>query len=145
MQSIGAIISVQVLSVGSCLDHLQSPSAATSEDDAQSYITKLSTVEIISELMFDLAESGFFAAGPAILGWSAIMATIQRRIMASKTTSEDESMNAPLAVSSQSDIYENVLEKAMNLSKSFCYLNFSSALDILLCIIMYSVLEKGPH
>ena len=116
MQSVAAIISVQILSVGSCVDHLQSPSIGTSQDDGQSYISKLATVETISEIMYDLAESGSFAAGPAILGWSAVMATIRLRVLASK---EDEDQNSFSAAVTQSDIYEDVLDKAVILGTYF--------------------------
>jgi len=93
---------------------MQSTTIAASEDDGQSYISNLATVEKINETMYDLAESGIFAAGPTILGWSAILATIRLRVMASKG---DEDQNAYTAASSQTDIYEDVLDKALNLSK----------------------------
>ena len=134
MQSIATIISVQILSVGSCIDHIQSPSIGTSEDDGQSYISKLATVATISEIMYDLAEVGIFAAGPTILGWSAIMATVRLRVMASKG---DEDPNTYSTSGSQSDIYENVLDKVLNLGKHPNTHLFSSSLCSL-CYTSYS-------
>ena len=116
MQTAAVIISVQILSVGSCIDHLQSPSIGTSQDDGQSYISKLATVETVSEIMYDLAENGIFPAGPAILGWSAIMATIRLRVLASE---EDEDRNTFSTTDPQPDTYETVLEKALILGKYF--------------------------
>ena len=112
MQAVAAIISVQILSVGSCIDHMQSQSVGTSEDDGQSYISKLATVETISEIMNDLAELGIFAAGPTILGWSAILATIRLRVMAFKGEEDRDVFS-----SSNTDIYEGVLDKALSLGK----------------------------
>ncbi|KAG9245769.1 nucleoporin-like protein [Calycina marina] len=118
MQSMAAVITVHILGVNVCLDHLQSPDIGLTESDTSSYIANVATIESISESMRDLAEGGVLPAGPAILAWSSILAMMRLRVLALNDAHVDGEPGSLPVAGDHPDIYEGTLRKVMSLVAS---------------------------
>lgn len=126
MGVISTVISLQILSVRSCIAYLQSGDIEPSADDDQSYISKTTTIETISKWMLQLADDTVGAAGPAILGWSAITRHMQLRVghLTARHIANTPDSQPDLSVVQQPDFYEDIVRNLMDLSKSEpCLLN----------------------
>jgi len=120
MQSIAAIISFQILNVGSCVPYLQSEVLRTSEDGDTAYISRMATLEKMSQYMKHFATEELVAAGPSILGWSVILHTLLHRVRS--PTGRDQE-NRELEASSQEpdpsqlETYSKIVDTIMSIGK----------------------------
>lgn len=107
MQSMVAIVSFQILSVGRCLDWLQNTDSATgeSDDDNAAFILKMGTIERLHAVMLDIVDLEIPTSGPAMLSWAVIMQTIRMRVVESNPPPYEEEDGSVSQTVTKHDIY----------------------------------------
>ena len=90
MSYIAAVISLSILSVGSCLEYLNDSEAdvvvSSGDPNGTPYILNTSTITEIHTIMMEAAARASQTGGPAVLAWVSILQVIRSRISDNETT-----------------------------------------------------------
>ncbi|TAQ84635.1 hypothetical protein B7494_g7043 [Chlorociboria aeruginascens] len=123
MQTIATIISLSILTLGSCLNFLSTPAGngerALPDAPKSPYILNRKVLNEIHSVLMDIAERAYQTAGPAVFAWSVILKTIKLRVIdykASQDLNEHEKRNSLQPKESERidtpripDMYEQVM------------------------------------
>lgn len=108
MQSILAVISFQMLTIGPCLEHLlvANPAAEVTEDDSEPYLLKTETLQKINNVMLNIAERRMILAGPTILAWAILLHAIRLRVQDNTSPQEHDEEDHHLGSQQQMIIHD---------------------------------------
>ncbi|KAI9046659.1 hypothetical protein LZ554_009400 [Drepanopeziza brunnea f. sp. 'monogermtubi'] len=117
MQAISAIISVSILAPANAVELLSTSRNINEQVSADApmdryYIFNTKTILEINSILLFAADNRLVSAGPAILSWTIILATLTERMMASELRESSRyDQAAPVDLESLPDPYKDVLEQ----------------------------------
>lgn len=122
LESITAIISVSILGVLPCIEHMQDiDDKAVTDSSSAPYIVNPTAIRRIQDQILNIADQANLLAGPMVLGWSIILQAMRLRVKAVQDSYDDalhnhESLDDRQALS-RSDVYAETIESITQASK----------------------------